>query len=76
MWSTQDVFNAGYLTQFGAHLNTVGLMHYPNNNCAIGGALNPQDELGAYLTHTSALNFMNFYASIVRACRSSLLVVI
>lgn len=67
-WSTEDVFNAGYLTTFANYLNVIGLMHYPNDNCAIGGAVNPQDELAAYLTHGSALNFYQFYASAIGQC--------
>lgn len=50
---------------FGNHLNTIGLMHYPNNNCAIGGALNPQDVLPSYLTHASATGFFQFYSGIL-----------
>ncbi|KAG8865303.1 hypothetical protein FRB96_000193 [Tulasnella sp. 330] len=64
-WTTDQVFEAGYLSQFGNYLNVVGLMHYPNNNCAIGGAIAPQDALDAYLTHQSALTFAQLYSGVI-----------
>ncbi|KAG9040129.1 hypothetical protein FRB95_000058 [Tulasnella sp. JGI-2019a] len=40
-------------------------MHYPNDNCAIGGQVASQDVLDAYLTHQSALTFAGDYAGVI-----------
>lgn len=66
-WSTQQVFDQGYLEDFGTNLNAIGLMHYPNNNCAFGGLPPPpQSVLPDFLTHESAVLFAQMYESIVR----------
>ncbi|KAG8991414.1 hypothetical protein FRB90_001352, partial [Tulasnella sp. 427] len=62
-WTTQEVLDAGYLTQFGNWIKQVGVMHYPANNCGISGVINPQDIFANYLTHKAANTFVQNYLS-------------
>lgn len=60
-WTTLEVIQAGYLQQFGNWINTIGVMHYPANNCGLSGVINPQDIFGNYLTHKAAQTFVENY---------------
>jgi hypothetical protein len=64
-WTSQQVFDAGYITQFGKNLNAIGEMHYPNNNCGISGTIDPQSIFANYLTHKAAQIFIGDYINIV-----------
>ncbi|KAG8995622.1 hypothetical protein FRB90_000137 [Tulasnella sp. 427] len=64
-WTTQEVFDAGYLTQFKDYLDYVDAMHYPDNNCA-SPKVDPHDRFANYLSHTQVQSLVSPYFTVAK----------
>jgi hypothetical protein len=56
-WTPEEVFDAGFITTYGANIAAISVEHYPTDNCfpeyGIGVLHDPQLEFPDYLNHTS-----------------------
>ncbi|KAF8591731.1 glycoside hydrolase family 79 protein [Ramaria rubella] len=61
-WTPEQVFDAGYLTDYVNDLAYLAVEQYPDNNCNINGVVRePQDVFPNYLNHTSAVGLVAPY---------------
>ncbi|KAG5638703.1 hypothetical protein H0H81_010928 [Sphagnurus paluster] len=63
-WTTEDIWNTGFVDQFSANLAYLAVENYPTDNCAVqfntGGTVHaPQDVFPSYLDHNAGRSIIN-----------------
>ncbi|KZT38546.1 hypothetical protein SISSUDRAFT_1046831 [Sistotremastrum suecicum HHB10207 ss-3] len=63
-WMPEQVWDTGFLTQYGNNLAYIAVEHYPTNNCNDTGPLDPEQQMPQFfLNHSAVIELSQPYAN-------------
>ncbi|CAE6368779.1 unnamed protein product [Rhizoctonia solani] len=70
-WTAMGLIGAGYLQRFASELKIITVQRYPDNNCELNGAENPQLLFANYLSHAQLSEHAAEYIEFSRAVQAA-----